>query len=143
LGRVPGLPETGGYIFVIENQDTPGPGITLTVPDVQSFSPTDGLQVRGRSTASEVYFAAITPGAVLEQGVIQVSNGQFNYIFDPVKLANKIQAYDIVNLVSGKPEIGRVVHLTFFAKEVGGSGSYHSFRRVILRGTTAIYAKAN
>lgn len=141
LGRVPGLPETGGYIFVIENQDAPGPGMTLTMPDVQSFSPTDGLQVRGRSTASEVYFAAITPGSVLEQGVLQVSNSQFNYKFDPKKLANKIQAYDIVNLASGKPEIGRVVHLTFFAKEVGSSGSYHSFGRVILRGTTAIYVK--
>jgi len=53
----------------------------------------------------------------------------------------KIETYDIVNLVNGRPEIGRIVHLTFFSKEKGPDGPYHSFVRVILRGTTAIYVK--
>jgi len=42
--------------------------------------------------------------------------------------------------MNGKPEIGRVVHLTF-SEEQGPSGPYHSFVRVVLRGTTAIYVK--
>jgi hypothetical protein len=37
------------------------------------------------------------------------------YKFDPKKLADKIKTYDIVNLVNGRPEIGRIVHLTFFS----------------------------
>ena len=56
-------------------------------------------------------------------------------------MANKIKTYDIINLANGKPEIGRIVHLTFFSEEKGASGPYSSFIRVILRGNTAIYIK--
>ena len=70
-----------------------------------------------------------------------MSNGTFQYSFDPQRMADKIQTYDIINLVNGKPEIGRVVHLTFFSEEHGTSGPYHSFVRVILRGTKAVYVK--
>jgi len=140
-GRVPGLPDMGGYIFVIENGTAPGPGMTLKMRTEQTFSPTEGLEIRGQTSASEVHFAAIIPGAVLEEGALPVTGGEFRYKFDPKKLADKIRTYDIVNLVNGRPEIGRIVHLTFFSKEQAADGSYHSFVRVILRGTTAIYVK--
>jgi len=140
-GRAPGLPDIGGYIFVIENGTAPGRGMTLKMPEEQQFSPTEVFEIRGQSSGSEVYFAAIIPGAVLKEGVLPVSNGEFRYKFDPKKLADKIETYDIVNLVNGRPEIGRIVHLTFFSKEKGPDGPYHSFVRVILRGTTAIYVK--
>ncbi|MGD0953136.1 MAG: hypothetical protein ABR985_12215 [Methanotrichaceae archaeon] len=58
-------------------------------------------------------------------------------------MADKIRTYDIVNLVNGKPEIGRIVQLTFFSEDNGPNGQYHSFVRVILRGTKAIYVKTN
>ena len=140
-GKAPGLPDSGGYIFVLENSDAPGPSMTLQSPSQQTFTPTEGLEIRGRTSAPEVHFAAIIPGAVLEQGVIQANKGEFQYRFDPKRLAEKIKTYDIINLVSGKPEIGRIVHVTFFSEEKGANGSYHSFVRVILRGTTAIYVK--
>jgi hypothetical protein len=56
-------------------------------------------------------------------------------------MADRIKTYDIVNLVNGKAEIGRVVHLTFFSDEQGPDGDFHSFVRVVLRGTTAVYVK--
>jgi hypothetical protein len=140
-GKVPGMPESGGWIFVLENGDPPGPGMTLSMPVKQTFSPVTGFNVTGQTTASNVYYAAIIPGAVLEQGILPVSNGEFLYDFDPQRMADKIITYDIINLVNGKPEIGRVVHLTFFSEEQGSDGSYHSFVRVVLRGTTAIYVK--
>jgi hypothetical protein len=57
-------------------------------------------------------------------------------------MADRIQTYDIINMVNGKPEIGRVVHLTFFSEEHAAGGvTYHSFARVVLRGTTAVYVK--
>jgi hypothetical protein len=140
-GRVPGLPDQGGYIFVLENGSQSGPGITLNLSEEQTFSPAEGLEIHGNSSASEVFFAAITPGAVLEEGVIPVVDGQFIYKFDPKKMAEKIMTYDIMNLVNGKPEIGRIVHLTFFSEEMGPNGTYHSFVRVVLRGTKAIYLK--
>jgi hypothetical protein len=56
-------------------------------------------------------------------------------------MADKIKTYDIINLVNGKSEIGRVVHLTFFSEEQSANGTYHSFARVVLRGTTAVYIK--
>ena len=47
-----------------------------------------------------------------------------------------------MNLVNGKPEIGRVVHLTFFAREITPDGTpYHDFLRVILRGTQVIVTR--
>jgi hypothetical protein len=140
-GKVPGMPDLGGWVFVLENGDPLGSGMTLRMPEMQTFSPTAGLNVTGQSTASKIYYAAIIPGAVLEEGVLPVTNGEFRYSFDPQRMADKIKTYDIINLVNGKPEIGRVVHLTFFSEEQGPTGTYHSFVRVILRGTTAIYVK--
>ena len=141
-GKVPGLPDSGGWIYVIENDPPAGPGLTLKMPQAQTFSPATGLNVTGQTNASKVYVAAIIPGAVLEQTILPVNNGTFQYTFDPQKMANMIQTYDIINLVNGKAEIGRVVHLTFFAEEKSSNGTiYHSFTRVILRGTTAIYVK--
>ena len=141
-GRVPGLLDSGGWIYVIENGVPLGPGITLNMSVKQAFSPLTGLNLTGQTSGSSVYVAAIIPGAVLEQVVLPVDNGTFLYTFDPQKMADKIQTYDIINLVNGKPEIGRVVHLTFFSEEKGPGGTtYHSFARVILRGTTAIYVK--
>ena len=65
------------------------------------FSPTDDLEIHGNSSASQVYYAAITPGAVLEEGVLAVVNGKFVYEFDPQKMADRIKTYDIANLVNG------------------------------------------
>lgn len=141
-GKVPGLPDSGGWIFVLENTTAPGTGMTLNMSEVSTFSPTAGLNVTGRTTGSKVYYAAIIPGAVLEQGVLPVKNGTFTYSFDPQRMADKIQTYDIINIVNGVPQIGDVVHLTFFSEEQTPNGAiYHSFCRVVLRGTTAVYIK--
>jgi energy-coupling factor transporter ATP-binding protein EcfA2 len=141
-GKAPGLPAEGGWIYVIENGPPPIIGMTLKIPTIQTFSATTGLNISGTSTSSRIYFAAIIPGAILEEGTIPVTNNTFTYTFDPQHMANKIKTYDIVNLVSGKAEIGRVVHLTFFSEEQGPDGStFHSFARVVLRGTTAVYIK--
>jgi hypothetical protein len=141
-GHVPGLPSTGGWIYVIETGTPPGLGLTLKMPTQQTFSPTAGLNVTGQTTASNVYYAAIIPGAVLEEGIIPVSNGTFNYTFSPQRMANMMQTYDIINFVNGQPQIGKIVHLTFFTEEKAADGTiYHSFVRVVLRGTTAVYVK--
>jgi len=140
-GRVPGLPETGGYIFVTENSTAPGRGLNLKMMNEQQFSPLEGMDIRGETSASEVYYAAITPGAILEQGTILANNGEFRYKFDVKAIAERIQTYDIIDLTTGKPQIGRIVHLTFFTQEKGTIGPYHSFVRVIFRGTTAVYVK--
>jgi hypothetical protein len=139
-GKVPGLPDSGGWIFVLENT-TLGTGMTLNMSTVQTFSPIAGLNITGRTTGTKVYYAAIIPGAVLEQGALPIINGTFRYTFDPQRMADKIQTYDVINIVNGVPQIGDVVHLTFFSEEQGPNGVYHSFVRVVLRGTTALYIK--
>lgn len=141
-GHVPGLPITGGWIYVIENGSAIGPGMTLNMPAQQTFSPTSGLNVTGQTSASQVYYAVIIPGAVLEQGILPVANGSFTYYFNPQKMSSLIQTYDIINFVNGQPQIGKIVHLTFFSEEKATNGTiYHSFDRVVLRGTTAVYVK--
>lgn len=82
------------------------------------------------------------PGAVIDQGVLPVTGGRFAYRFDPAAVNKKIPAYDIVNHRTGRPDLGRIVHITFFAAEKTLDGSTrHSYVRVILRGNTAICAR--
>jgi hypothetical protein len=141
-GHVPGLPDAGGWIYVIENGAPPGPGITMKMPTQQTFSPTAGLNVTGQTTASKIFYAIIIPGAVLEEGVLPVSNGTFTYYFNPQAMASKIKTYDVIYYANGQAQIGKIVHLSFFSEEKTSDGTvYHSFVRVVLRGTTAVYVK--
>ena len=54
----------------------------------------------------------------------------------------KIPIYDVVSITTGKPQIGRVVHLTFFSEESAPDGTkFFDFARVILRGTEAVWTR--
>jgi len=137
---MPGLPASGGEFYVLES-DRPknAPELTLDLPADSTFNPLQGLNITGRTSAESVYYAAVIPGAVLDQGYLPVREGKFAYFFNPTALSNRIKTYDTVNRVTGKAEIGDVVHLTFFSKERSPLGpTYHSFQRVILRGTRVL-----
>ena len=88
-----------------------------------------------------MHYTLITPGAVIEQGDLPVQGGKFQYVFDPAAVHAKVPLYDITSITTGKPQIGRVIHLTFFAEESAGGASFFDVTRVILRGTTAIAAR--
>ena len=142
-GYMPGLPPEGGDIYVVE-KDRPAdaPRLRLNLPVSSTFTPTVGLSITGTSTASEVNYAAVIPGAVIAQGKLAVNGGKFQYFFDPAAINRETPTYDTVYLPSGRPEIRDVVHLTFSSKETAPDGkSYHSFSRVILRGNQVIYVK--
>ena len=130
-GRVPGLPGVGGFILVIEDAPTARRCITLNMTEEQQFSPTQGLEIKGQCIASEVYFVAIIPMAVLEEVTMPMTKGEFRYKFDPKRLSDKIGNHDIINRLNGKLMTGRIVRLEFFSKEQGSNGPYHSFARVI------------
>jgi hypothetical protein len=73
---------------------------------------------------------------------LAVNGGRFAYYFDPKAISSATPTYDVINRVSGKPEIKDVVHLTFFAKEAAPGGApYHSFVRLIIRGNQVLYAR--
>ncbi|HEX9016712.1 MAG TPA: hypothetical protein VF960_12040, partial [Chloroflexota bacterium] len=141
-GHVPGLPEDGGHIYVVEKARPAGAtGLKLGLKSQQSFKIEDGLVIPGTSTGEQVYYAMITPGCVIEQGQIAVEDGKFQYRFDPTAVNQLVPIYDIKNRRNGRLETGRVIHLTFFSRETAADGTaYHSFARVVLRGTNAIYA---
>lgn len=112
----------------------------LALKGQQSFKVEEGLLVEGFSSAEAVHYAAVTPGCVVEQGVLPVDGGRFAYRFDPTSINQRVPIYDIANRRSGRKEIGRVIHLTFFATQKSPDGTtYHAYARVIFRGTTAIY----
>jgi len=140
---MPGLPATGGEIYVLEAQPLPGAtGMQITTPDNTTFSPLAGTHITGTSTSSSVHFTAVMPGAVLDSGDLPVTNGTFDYFFNPTFLNSHAQTYDIANRVTGAPEIGDVVHLSFFSTETTPTGQvYHSFKRVVVRGTTVRVAQ--
>ena len=142
-GYMPGLPKEGGEFYVVEKEQPAGTsGLKLNLPGESTFSPTRELVITGNSTAKKIYFAAITPGAVLDQGYVPVIGGKFEYRFNPAEISLKVPAYDIVNLRTGQPEIKDVVHLTLFSEEVTTSGlTYHTCVRLILRGNTVIYLR--
>jgi hypothetical protein len=113
-------------------------GIEITTADGATFDPIQGVHIVGRSTADTVRFAAVMPGAVLAHGDLTVANGQFDYYFNPTDLHGRAPTYDVENRVNGRPELGDVVHVTFFSKEKDG---YHSFVRVIVRGNQVRVAR--
>jgi len=140
---MPGLPRDGGEFYVVEKEQPAGTsGLKLNLPGESTFNPARELVITGNSTARKIYYAAVTPGAVLDQGSVPVTGGKFEYRFNPAAINRKVPAYDIVNLKTRQPEIKDVVHLTFFSEEVTpGGGTYHTCVRLILRGTTVIYAR--
>jgi hypothetical protein len=109
------------------------------MPVESVFDPLQGAHIRGTSTAERLYYAAVIPGAVIAQGYIPVSGGKFDLFFDPKSVNDRVSTYDIAHRVTGKPEIGDVVHLTLFSEERSPNGvRTHSFARVIIRGTRII-----
>jgi len=139
--RVPGLPKEGGEFYVIEKDRPAGaPGIVFNLPPLSKFDPAKGTKFTGTSTAKTINYAVIIPGAVLAQGTLPVTNGKFEFVFDPAALHQLAPTYDTTNNVTGKPELGDVVHLTFFSEETSPT-VYHSFVRLIIRGNTVNYTR--
>ena len=139
---MPGLPETGGELYVLERDRPAGaPELKLDLPEESNMDPVTGIRISGTSTAQEVYYAVVIPGAVLDQGYAPVNGGKFEYLLNPKAYEAKTQTYDTQHRVTGAPQIGDVVHVTFFSKEQGQGGTWHSFRRVMVRGTRVYAAK--
>ncbi|MCX7840880.1 MAG: hypothetical protein N2559_15705, partial [Anaerolineae bacterium] len=118
------------------------PTLTFNLPPISKFDASKSTKFTGTSTASTIHYAAVIPGAVIAQGSLPVTNGKFEYTFDPAAIRQCVQTYDTTNQVSGKPELGDVVHLTFFSQEKASDGkAYWSFVRLIIRGNTVHYAR--
>jgi hypothetical protein len=136
-GGMPGLPPQGGEIYVVEaNRPASAPALKLNLGEETVFDPEVGLTITGASSAREVYYAAVIPGAVLAQGYLPVQEGKFEYFLDPQGFGLATPTYDLRNRISGRTEAGDVIHLTLLSKETGADGkSWHSFARLIIRGS--------
>jgi hypothetical protein len=142
-GNMPGLPPEGGDIYVVE-KDRPAdaPRLRLNLPVQSTFAPPAPLTITGTSTASEVTYAAVIPGAVIAQGKLAVAGGRFQYVFDPTAISRETPIYDTAYIPTGRSEVRDVVHLTFSSKETAPDGkAWHSFTRLILRGNQVLYVK--
>ncbi len=135
VGLMPGLPGDGGHVYVANG----GRGPDIDLPPETYWDPVKGLRITGSSTADRVHYAVLMPGAVLDQGEAEVKDGRWEYLFDPKTVHAAFPIYDTVDLATGKPAVGRVVHLSFFSGERGGDGRpLYGMRRVLLRGNRAI-----
>lgn len=143
IGEMPGLPPTGGELYVIEKERPVGAkGLQFNLLTQTTFDVTKGITITGLSTAPVVDFAAVIPGAVVLQGMVPVKDGKFEYFFNPTEITKRFPTYDTANRASGKPEVRDVVHLTFFTREKTDKGDiYHSFVRLIIRGNVIYYLK--
>ena len=141
-GYMPGLPSEGGYIFVIEKErPANAPRLNITLAEQSAFTPPSATTLSGTSNAAEVYYAGVIPGAVVLQGIVPVKSGKYELLFNPMDINRKVPTYETTNVVNGRAQISDVVHLTFFAKQTAVSGVvYHSFTRLIIRGSTVINA---
>jgi hypothetical protein len=142
-GFMPGLPQNGGEFYVIEKErPAEASGLAFTLPPQSTFSMTTGVTLRGTSTAKTINYAAVIPGCVILRGTVPVNNGRFEFTFNPTEINRTTPTYDTVNLVNGRPEVFDVVHLTFFSEETTPTGTtYHSFVRLIIRGSTIHYVR--
>ncbi len=140
---VPGLPADGGLMFVIE-RDRPAdaPTLVFNLAPLTRFDAASGTEFTGTSTAPAVYYAAVIPGAVIGQGALPVTGGRFSYRFDPAAIARANPTYDTVNRTTQAPQLGDVVHFTFFSQEKAADGrAWWSFVRLIIRGNTIHYTR--
>jgi hypothetical protein len=142
-GIMPGLPAEGGDIYVVERgKPADAPEIKFNLPVESTFDAAQGVRIPGTTTAETVYFAAVIPGAVIDQGYLPVAGGKFEYIFDPKRINERVPTYDILYRVNNTPQLGDIVHLTFFTKEKHAGGTpYHSFARIILRGNRMVVSR--
>ncbi len=143
-GAMPGLPEEGGYVFVYGRMAMPPvQGMRINLPGLSYFNPAKPFTITGTTSARQVAFTALMPGAVLDQGVLDVKGGKFSYTVDPAAVNAKAPIYDIVNVKSGKPEIGRIIHISLFTEERAADGSvlFYDLQRVIIRGTQVIVTR--
>src|SRR6266849_10291353 len=77
---MPGLPPEGGELYVLDAQPPANStGMRLLVVDGAAVDASGGVHIIGLSTADKVHFAAVMPGAVLDQGDLTVTRGQFDY----------------------------------------------------------------
>jgi hypothetical protein len=56
-------------------------------------------------------------------------------------MANMLKTYDIIDLVNGKPEIGRICTIDLFQKDMGANAPHHTFIGDPKGVATAIYVK--
>jgi hypothetical protein len=142
-GVMPGLPPSGGEFYVIEkNRPAGAKELALDLPRESTFPASGAVTITGTTTADSVYYSAVIPGAVIDQGYVPAAKGKFQLYFDPKVINKNVPTYDITYRVNGNPEIKDVVHLTFFSKEkTPGGETFHSFTRVILRGNTIVYSR--
>ncbi|HSW48806.1 MAG TPA: hypothetical protein VLH09_01465, partial [Bryobacteraceae bacterium] len=142
-GRMPGLADGGGEIYVIEKERPAGAaGLRFDLPAESSFTPAQGAVINGVSTAEMVHYAAVIPGAVIAQGELHVIGGKFSFKLDPAAINLAAPTYDVALLTSGAADIKDVIHLTFFSREVTPSGvPFHSFVRLIIRGNRIFYTR--
>lgn len=142
-GRMPGLPPSGGHLYVVESEPAPdAPKLHFNLEPETTFSIENGVAIKGASTAQSVSYSAIIPGAVIDQGELPVKDGQFSYFLNPAELHKKFPTYDTIQLNAFVAELKDVIHLTFFSKETGPGGSaHHSFVRLIVRGNRILYTR--
>ncbi|MBM3128314.1 MAG: hypothetical protein FJ009_06715 [Chloroflexi bacterium] len=139
---VPGMPKEGGVFYVVEPTKPANSTLAFNLPPISKFDPAKGTKFTGTSTAKTIDYAAVIPGAVIAQGTLPVTNGKFEYTFDPAAINRTTPTYDTINVVNKKPELGDVVHFTFFSQEKSSSGApYHAFVRLIIRGNTVNYTR--
>ncbi len=143
-GGMPGLPEEGGFIFVYGKMAMPPvQGMKINLPGQSAFNPAKPFTFTGTTSAKEVAYTVLMPGAVLDQGVLQVKDGKFQYTVDPAAVNARAPIYDILNRRSGKPEVGRIIHISLFTEERASDGSvlFNDLQRVILRGNQVIVTR--
>ena len=135
----PAAPRAATSTWWSADKPKDAPEITFNLPVESTFTAGDAIHITGTSTAESLSYAAVIPGAVIDQGRLEVTNGKFDYYFDPKAISQRVPTYDVENRVTGRAELGEVVHLTFFSREKDASGqSFHSFARIIIRGNKVI-----
>lgn len=135
-GRMPGLPPGGGWIFVTEKRNVQqARRLELDLPAKLPFDPAKGFRVQGLTTGATVFLSAVMPGCVIGQWEIPVTDGRFEWLFDPALVHARAPIYDIRHSGNGRAQLGRVVHLSFFTRE--GTGHW-SWSRVVVRGPVAL-----
>ena len=118
-GSMPGLPNNTGEFYVMSATRPPeARGLTVDIPSQSIFSFFSPLQIKGKSSASVVHYALLMPGAVIAQGSVPVTNGEYAIDLNPGEIHRTTPIFDLIYYVTGGElsvwGTGKILHLSLF-----------------------------
>jgi hypothetical protein len=134
----------GEYVFYVMPRDmSRRVSMTTVQPFYFRIDPEGELRIDGSVpdtvVEGKVYWTAISPGLILDEGCRELVGGRFSYRFIPKEMSYCYPFFDYKNYMTGHPKLADTVIITLFLVGKGKDGKkLYGVRTITLRGERVI-----